>query len=49
MNGDKYARCPSCSLMVLVIYNPDDLESLVDIKSAKKESPNKSATLQATN
>lgn len=37
MNGGKYAKCPSCSLMVRVIFNLDDLESIVEIKSAKKE------------
>jgi hypothetical protein len=38
MNGEKYAKCPSCSLMVQVIFNPEDLDSIVDTKSAHKES-----------
>lgn len=37
MNGEKYAKCPSCSLMVQVIFNIDDLETIVETKSAKKE------------
>lgn len=37
MNGSKYAKCPSCSLMVLVIFNPDDLNDIVETKSAQKE------------
>lgn len=36
MEGGKYAKCPSCSLMVLVIYNPDDLKSIIEVKSAKE-------------
>lgn len=37
MSGGKYAKCPSCSLMVLVIFNPDDLNDIVETKSAQKE------------
>lgn len=48
MNGDKYAKCPSCSLMVLVIYNLDDIESIVEVKSARKETiTNKNSGLKA--
>lgn len=50
INGEKYAKCPSCSLMVQVIYNLDDLESIVEIKSAQKDSSsNKSSSLRAIN
>ncbi|KAG9286971.1 hypothetical protein G9A89_001209 [Geosiphon pyriformis] len=27
MDGEDIARCPSCSLMVRVIYDPDDFQS----------------------
>lgn len=48
MNGERYAKCPSCSLMVQVIYNLNDLESIVEVKSAQKESSsNKSSNLRA--
>ena len=47
VNGEKYAKCPSCSLMVQVIFNPDDLESIIEIKSAKKESRSKVTSLRA--
>lgn len=49
-NGEKYARCPSCSLMVQVIFNPEELESIVETKSAKKESRgiNKTKSLRVT-
>lgn len=50
MNGEKYAKCPSCSLIIQVIYNIDDLESIVEIKSAQKDSaPNKSSSLRVIN
>lgn len=26
-NGEEIARCPSCSLYITVIYNPEDFES----------------------
>lgn len=48
-NGAKYARCPSCSLMVEVIFNPDDLESIMDTKSSKKDTKaNKPATIKSS-
>lgn len=37
MNGTKYAKCPSCSLMVLVIFNPNDINDIVETKSAQKD------------
>lgn len=42
MNGEKYAKCPSCSLMVQVIFDVNDLESIVETKSAHKESKSSS-------
>lgn len=44
MNGGKYAKCPSCSLMVQVIFELDDLESIVETKSAQKMSKTTKAT-----
>lgn len=29
LDGQVYARCPSCSLMVQVIFNPKDLEAVI--------------------
>lgn len=49
MNGGKYAKCPSCSLMVEVIFNVEDLKKIVEVKSGKKTTSNKSSSLRATN
>ncbi|KAI1292626.1 DPH3 -like protein [Halotydeus destructor] len=35
-NGEDVARCPSCSLIIQVICNPDDIEDLIKKKSAAK-------------
>lgn len=40
-DGQKYARCPSCSLMVMVVFNMDDLESIIEVKSARKSNQTK--------
>jgi diphthamide biosynthesis protein 3 len=29
-NGEEIARCPSCSLIIRVIYNPEDFKDLDD-------------------
>lgn len=47
MSGGKYARCPSCSLIVQVIFNINDLESIVETKSAKKETSSSKSGLKA--
>lgn len=36
LDGCKFAKCPSCSLMVRVIYCPDDLKNLIETKLARK-------------
>jgi diphthamide biosynthesis protein 3 len=38
VNGENFAKCPSCSLMVQVIFDVKDLESIVANKSAYKQS-----------
>lgn len=48
-DGAKYAKCPSCSLMVLVIFDIDDLESIIETKSAKKSETTKNQALKSTN
>lgn len=50
MNGEKYAKCPSCSLMVQVIFNIDDLDSIMETKSAQKDTAKKnSASIKVSN
>lgn len=38
-NGEEVATCPSCSLIVKVIYNPDDIDDLIRSKVKAKSSP----------
>lgn len=38
-NGEEVATCPSCSLVVKVIYNPDDIDDLIRSKIKAKTSP----------
>lgn len=30
MNGEEVARCPSCSLLIRVIYDPEDFQPAED-------------------
>jgi len=43
-NGEDVAHCPSCSLVIRVIYNPDDIDNLI-----KSKVTNKAAVLLETN
>lgn len=36
LNGQVYAKCPSCSLMVQVIFSPKDLESVIKQSASKQ-------------
>jgi diphthamide biosynthesis protein 3 len=38
-NGEEVATCPSCSLVVKVIYNPEDIDDLIRCKVKEKKSP----------
>ncbi|RWS04047.1 diphthamide biosynthesis protein 3-like protein [Dinothrombium tinctorium] len=38
LNGEEIARCPSCSLIIRVIYNPDELESVLSAKAKQSTS-----------
>lgn len=34
-NGEEIAECPSCSLIVKVIYNPEDFQPQENVQSSK--------------
>lgn len=38
LNGEEVATCPSCSLIVKVVYNPDEVEDIINGK-IKAKSP----------
>ncbi|RWS28061.1 CSL zinc finger containing protein-like protein [Leptotrombidium deliense] len=33
LNGEEIARCPSCSLVIRVIYNADELQKVIEVKT----------------
>ena len=33
-DGEEIARCPSCSLVLTVIYDPDELPSITNVEAA---------------
>ncbi|KAJ3679244.1 hypothetical protein LUZ60_017255 [Juncus effusus] len=37
--GEEIARCPSCSLYITVIYNPEDFSSSKDPPQSSKSGP----------
>lgn len=45
MNGEEVARCPSCSLLIRVIYDPEDF---IPPEDAPEEQETKSAPLEAS-
>jgi len=34
-DGEEIARCPSCSLVLTVIYDPDELPSITNVEAAR--------------
>lgn len=50
LNGGKFAKCPSCSLMVQVIFEPEDLINIIETKSwaRKPFSSTNSSPVKAT-
>lgn len=47
LKGEDVAECPSCSLLVKVIYNKDEIEEIVKQKSTIKNK-NPTQTVKAT-
>jgi len=46
LNGEDVARCPSCSLVVRVIFNPDEIEAIVNSKLKSKSKTAAKITLE---
>eukprot|EP01122_Echinamoeba_exundans_P017390 TRINITY_DN9158_c0_g1_i1.p2 TRINITY_DN9158_c0_g1~~TRINITY_DN9158_c0_g1_i1.p2 ORF type:complete len:100 (-),score=23.59 TRINITY_DN9158_c0_g1_i1:588-860(-) len=39
MNGEEVARCPSCSLIIRVIYDPEDFQPTEEEAQEETEAP----------
>jgi len=47
LRGEDVAECPSCSLLIKVIYNKEEVEDIIQLK-AKARNPTQSLAVKTT-
>lgn len=48
LRGDDVAECPSCSLLVKVIFNPDEVENVIESKISAKRKQSQQQAVRST-